>query len=219
MTVPYKDNRTLVQCDFDGTITDGDVSFQILDEFTGLGWHDQLQEYMQGKISVNRFNSAVFSKVKADKATLDQFVREKAVIRPGLNDLLQACTERGFRFFIVSNGMMFYIDNILKMLGLSGVEFAAARANFKPEGMEAWYEGPDGKPLEDGFKEAFTRDFLKQGYRVIYVGNGTSDFPAAKLCSHIFSIDNLTVSCKQAGVAHTPFTDLHDVAAGLRKLA
>ena len=210
--------RTLVQCDFDGTITDGDVSFQILDEFTGPGWRDKLNEYMKGKISVNRFNASVFSKVKADKTTLDNFVREKAVIRPGLDDLLQACRERDFRFVIVSNGMMFYIDAILKMLHLNE-EFVAARANFKPEGMEAWYEGPDGKPVEDGFKEAYTKDFLRQGYRIFYVGNGTSDFSAARLCGHIFSIDNLTVSCKQAGVAHTPFTDLYGVASGLRSLS
>lgn len=211
-------NRILVQCDFDGTITDGDVSFQILDEFTGPGWRDKLNEYMQGKISVNRFNASVFSKVKADKKTLDSFVREKALIRPGLDDLLHACRERDFRFVIVSNGMMFYIDAILKMLNLNDMEFVAARANFKSEGMEAWYEGPDGKPVEDGFKEAYTKDFLRQGYRIVYVGNGTSDFPAARLCSHIFSIDNLTVSCKKAGVDHTPFTDLHGVAKGLRDL-
>ncbi len=213
-----ENNRTLVQCDFDGTITDGDVSFQILDEFSDPGWRDKLNEYMAGKISVNRFNASVFSKVKVDKETLDNFVRAKAVIRPGLDDLLQACRERDFRFVIVSNGMMFYIDAILKMLKLNE-EFVAARANFKLEGMEAWYEGPDGQPVEEGFKEAYTNYFLRQGYRIIYVGNGTSDFPAARLCSHIFSIDNLTASCKQAGVDHTPFTDLHGVAKGLRGLS
>jgi 2-hydroxy-3-keto-5-methylthiopentenyl-1-phosphate phosphatase len=99
------------------------------------------------------------------------------------------------------------------------LEFVAARANFKTDGIEAWYEGPDGKPIEDGFKEAYARDFLKQGYRVIYIGNGSSDFPPARMCSHIFSIDNLTASCKAAGVAHTPFTDLHQVAKGLKTLA
>lgn len=211
--------QTLVQCDFDGTVTIGDVSFQILDEFTGNGWRGLFEEYVQGKMSVNRFNATVFSKVKADKETLERFVREKAVIRPGLPALLKACQERNFRFVIVSNGMMFYIDAIIKMLGIRGVEFMAARANFHPGGVEAWYEGPDGRPVEDGFKEAYTRDYLKQGYRVVYIGNGTSDFAPARLCSHIFSIDNLTAACKEAGVAYTPFTDLYEVAEGLAKLA
>lgn len=214
-----RDQPTLVQCDFDGTVTIGDVSFQILDEFTGTGWRQLFEEYMQGKMSVNRFNAAVFAKVRADKETLERFVRQKAVIRPGLSELLQTCRERDFRFVIVSNGMMFYIDAIFKMLGVDGVEFAAAHSNFKSDGLEAWYEGPDGQPIEDGFKEAYTRDFLKQGYRIIYIGNGASDFAPASLCSYIFSIDNLTESCQKAGVAHTPFTDLHEVAQGLQKLA
>jgi 2-hydroxy-3-keto-5-methylthiopentenyl-1-phosphate phosphatase len=214
-----KQQPTLVQCDFDGTVTVGDVSFLILDEFIGNGWRALFEEYMQGKMSVNRFNAGVFAKVKADKETLERFVREKTVMRAGLPELMEACRERGFRFVIVSNGMMFYIDAILKMLQMNNVEFKAARSIFKPEGIEAWYEAPDGKPLEDGFKEAYTRDYLKQGYRIIYIGNGTSDFPPASLCSHIFSIDNLSVACNKAGVAHTPFKDLHEVAEGIRKLA
>ena len=216
--MPSKPQSTLVQCDFDGTVTIGDVSFQILDKFTGDDWRQLFEEYMQGKMSVNRFNAAVFSKVKADRETLERFVREKTVMRPGFSELLSTCRERGFRFVIVSNGMMFYIDTILKMLGMNEVEFVAARANFKPEGVEAWYEGPDGQPVEDGFKEAYTRHFLKQGYRIIYIGNGSSDFPPARLCSHIFSIDNLTASCKSAGVTCMPFTTLHEVAEVLQKL-
>lgn len=217
--MPSKRNQpTMVQCDFDGTITIGDVSFQILDEFTGTGWRQLFQEYMQGKMTVNHFNATAFSRVKADKETLERFVRQKAIIRPGFPELVKTCRERGFRFVIVSNGMMFYIDAILKMLGVNGMEFVAARSNFKPVGIEAWYEGPDGQPLEDGFKEAYTREFLKQGYRIIYIGNGASDFAPARLCSRIFSIDNLSASCKEAGVAHTPFSDLHEVAQGLAKL-
>jgi 2-hydroxy-3-keto-5-methylthiopentenyl-1-phosphate phosphatase len=114
--------------------------------------------------------------------------------------------------------MMFYIDTLLDMIGMQGVEYKAAKANFRPEGVEAWYEGPDGKPIEDGFKEAYTKDFIKQGYRVVYIGNGASDFAPARLCSYVFSIDNLTEACKSAGVAHIPFTDLYEVAESLKKL-
>jgi 2-hydroxy-3-keto-5-methylthiopentenyl-1-phosphate phosphatase len=209
---------TLVQCDFDGTVTVGDVSFQILDEFTGTGWRQLFDDYMAGKMSVNRFNATVFSRVKADKKTLDEFVRRKAVIRPGFRELLEASKERGFRFVIVSNGMMFYIEDILGMLGVSDVEFVAARANFKPGTIEAWYEGPDGKVVEDGFKEAYTRHFLKQGYRIVYLGNGASDFAPARMCSRIFSIENLTKACEANGVNCTPFIDLHEVARALKKL-
>ncbi len=208
----------LVQCDFDGTVTVGDVSFQILDEFTGNGWRQLFDDYMAGKMSVNCFNASVFSKVKADRKTLDAFVRKNAVIRLGLQELIDVSRRKGYRFVIVSNGMMFYIENLLDMLGLKGIEFVAAKANFLPGTIEAWYEGPDGKTIEDGFKEAYTRHFIKQGYDIVYIGNGASDFAPARLCQHIFSIDNLTKACQANGVAHTPFTTLHEVAQALGKL-
>ena len=209
----------LIQSDFDGTLTIGDVSFQILDEFTGESWRLLLDDYMSGKISVNRFNATVFAKVKANKDTLERFVCDNAIIRPGLSELLNVCRERNFRFVIVSNGMRFYIDAILKMIGYPDIEFAAAHATFRPGWLEAWYEDPDGNLLEDGFKEAYTMRFLRQGYRVVYIGNGTSDFAPASMCSHIFSIDNLTQSCQKAGVAYTAFNDLHDVVRGLDLLS
>jgi 2-hydroxy-3-keto-5-methylthiopentenyl-1-phosphate phosphatase len=212
------EKSTLIQCDFDGTVTIGDVSFLILDEFTGTDWRQLFQDYMQGKMSVNAFNATAFSRVKASRETLDGFVRQKVVMRPGLPELLAACRERGFRFTIVSNGMTFYIDAILKMLGLDEVEFLAAQALFNPEGIQAWYAGPDGELVENGFKEAYTRRFLEQGYRVVYIGNGTSDFPPARMCQHIFAIDNLLKECRSAGVPHTPFTDLHDVVKGIKAL-
>jgi len=213
-----KKQPTLVQCDFDGTVTIGDVSFQILDEFSGTGWRQLFQDYMEGKTTVNHFNTTAFARVKASRETLERFVLRKVVIRPGLPELIKACDELGFRFIIVSNGMMFYIDTILKMLGLTGVEFIAARANFTLQGIQAWYEGPDGQPLEDGFKEAYTRHFLEQGYRIVYIGNGASDLAPARLCRWVFSIDNLAASCRAAGICYTPFVDLRDVARGLKEL-
>jgi 2-hydroxy-3-keto-5-methylthiopentenyl-1-phosphate phosphatase len=209
----------MIQSDFDGTLTIEDVSFHILDEFTGASWRLLLDDYMHGKISVNCFNSAVFRMVKADKETLERFVREKAAVRPGFLELLDVCRERGFRFYIVSNGVMFYIETVLEMLGVHNIELTAAHAIFQPDGVDSWYEDPDGLRIEDCFKESYTKRFLQQGYRVVYLGNGDSDFAPAKMCSHIFSIDNLTKCCQNAGVTHTPFSDLHDIVRGLKLLS
>jgi 2-hydroxy-3-keto-5-methylthiopentenyl-1-phosphate phosphatase len=208
----------LVQSDFDGTLTVGDISFDILDEFTGSVWRKEFDDYMQGKITVNRFNTRAFSRVKATRSELELFVHENAVIRPGINELVSICKRKDFRFFIVSNGMAFYIEIVLEMAGLKNVEFVAGLAEFSTQGMKTWYPGPDGKAMEDGFKEAWTEHFLAQGYRVVYIGNGASDFAPARRCSHVFAIDNLKSECQKAGVSHTTFNDLHDVAKALRTL-
>ncbi|MCL2149511.1 MAG: HAD-IB family phosphatase [Dehalococcoidia bacterium] len=208
----------LVQCDFDGTLTVGDISFLILDEFTGKLWRQELADYLQGKVTVNRFNSRAFARLKADRAELIHFVRTNSVVRPGFQELLETCCEKNFRFVIVSNGMAFYIETILEMQGVPDIEFIAGRGEFSPQGMKSWYPGPDGQPIEDGFKVAWTEHFLEQGYRLIYAGNGISDFAPACRCERIFAIDSLAEECRKAGVEYIPFADLHDIARALREV-
>jgi len=106
--------KTLVQCDFDGTITEEDVSFLLLDAFTDGSWWQLLTKYREKKVSVNYFNTKAFGMIKADRQTLVEFAKSGVRIRPGFQQLVAYCRKRGFRFVIVSNGLEFYIDAILR---------------------------------------------------------------------------------------------------------
>jgi len=48
-------NKILIQSDFDGTLTQEDTSFLILDKFAKGDWRKILEEYRSGKISVGQF--------------------------------------------------------------------------------------------------------------------------------------------------------------------
>lgn len=203
--------KTLVQCDFDGTITEDDVSYLILDNFGQGDWRQLLQEYMEHRISVEQFNTQAFAMVKADKPTLLQLIKGKVKIRDGFHELVAYCTKKGFRLVIVSNGLEFYIEAILKEIGLENIEAHAAQAQFHPSGMEAQYIGPDGKRLSDGLKEAYIELFMRQGYKVAYVGNGDSDIIPAQSAHCVFARGELLTYCKQSGLEYIPFDSLFDV--------
>ena len=210
--------KTLVQCDFDGTITEEDVSFLLLDAFTDGSWWQLLTKYREKKVSVNYFNTKAFGMIKADRQTLVEFAKSGVRIRPGFQQLVAYCRKRGFRFVIVSNGLEFYIDAILRDIGIHNVEVLAAKTRFSSEGLEAAYIGPDGSQLEDGFKDAYIRSFLEKDYRVIYVGDGLSDIPPAGCAQHVFARGELLAYCNGANLNCTPFIDLNDVVRGLELL-
>lgn len=212
--------KTIVQCDFDGTITDKDVSFLLLDAFADGNWRELLDEYRQGKISVGVFNTKAFAMVKADKRTLLDFIFQKreVEIRAGFNELLTYCSEKGFKFVIISNGLDFYIEAILRDIGIDSVEVFAAQTQFCSDGLEVKYIGPDGSQLEDSFKEAYTQLFLSRGYRVVYVGNGISDSFPARQAHHVFATGDLLDFYKEKNLSCTPFNDLNDVVRGLEVL-
>jgi len=211
--------KTLVQCDFDGTITEEDMGFLLLDSFGSEDWRRLLTEYREGRMSVGRFNTRAFAMIKADRQTLLKFVRSRVKIRVGFQELLACCRRKGFRFVIVSNGLVFYIEAILRDIGIDNIDIMAAQTHFTPEGIEAKYIGPEGKEIQDGFKEAYTRLFLSRGYRVVYIGNGISDTSPARQAYHIFATGELLTYCKKTKLNCTPFTDLNDVVRGLELLA
>ena len=203
--------QTLVQCDFDGTVTEEDTSFFLLDAFAQGDWERLLREYKEHKISVGEFNTKAFTMVKDDKPTLLEALKGKVKVRAGFHELRNYCQKKDFRLVIVSNGLDFYIKAVLKDLGLENIEVHAAQASFHPEGMKVQYVGPDGERLEDDFKEAYIKSFLKLGYRVIYIGNGDSDFAPAKYAHYVFATGDLLAYCKDNNLKYKPFENFIDV--------
>ena len=212
--------KTMVQCDFDGTITEKDVSFLLLDTFADGNWRQLWKDYVEGKMSVGAFNTKAFAMVKADRQTLLDFVLTsgKVRIRPGFRELLGYCSRQGLGFVIVSNGLVFYIEAILENMGIEGIEVFAAQSQFTPEGMVVKYIGTDGNQMEDGFKEAHTELFRRRGYSVVYVGDGLSDIYPARQAIYVFAIGALLKRCRETRLECIPFNDLNDVVRGLETL-
>jgi 2-hydroxy-3-keto-5-methylthiopentenyl-1-phosphate phosphatase len=78
--------------------------------------------------------------------------------------------------------------------------------------------GPDGTVLDSGFKESFTRLFLADGYRVVYIGDGRSDFAPASMCQQVFAVvdnNSLLARCREGNVDCHPFDDFHDVIGAI----
>jgi len=210
--------KTVVQCDFDGTITHQDASYLMLDAFASGDWRQLLAEYREGKITVGQFNTQSFAMIKADRQTLLNSIKGKVEIRAGFSELLDYCHHKGFRFVIVSNGLDFYIESILRDIGVENIEVFAAQTEFCPEGIEVKYVGPEGSQLQSDFKEAYTRLFVKEGYRVIYVGNGISDLLPARQAHHVFATGDLLTYCKEININCTPFNNLDDIIKELELL-
>ena len=205
--------KTAVQLDFDGTVTEEDISFLLLDTYTRNNWHMYLDEYASGDISVGTFNKTVFRMIKADEKTMTDFVLKssRVKVRPGLKEFIEYCKEKGIRIIIVSNGLTFYIKAVLNKLGINGPEIHAAENIFSPDGMKVRYLGPDGKEVDTGFKETYTDMLQREGHEVIYVGNGTSDIYPSRKAQYVFATADLLRRCRYENLKCYPFNDFNDV--------
>jgi 2-hydroxy-3-keto-5-methylthiopentenyl-1-phosphate phosphatase len=203
--------KILVQSDFDGTITEEDTSFFLLDTFAGKDWRRLLREYKEHRLSVVDLNTRAFGMVKADKDTVLESLNSRTKVRDGFGELVEYCLKRDVRLVIVSNGLDFYIRATLKGLGLEHIEVYAAQANFRAEGIDVRYVGP-------GFKEAYIKLFLEQGYRIVYVGNGDSDVAPAEYADHVFATGELLAYCREKQLSCRPLGSFLDVVSVLELL-
>jgi 2-hydroxy-3-keto-5-methylthiopentenyl-1-phosphate phosphatase len=153
--------------------------------------------------------------VKADKQTLIDYTRRHSQLRSGFRELLGYCDQNNIEFVIISNGFDFYIETVLHDLGLNGLKASTGKTEFNSNGLKVRYFSPAGIELASGFKEAYATLYKEQGYRIIYIGNGISDIPAAKLSYRIFARDDLLAHCSEAKLHCLPFSDMHDVIKGL----
>lgn len=209
--------KLAVQIDFDGTVTEQDISFLLLDTYVGPQWRIYEKEYVEGRIQVGMFNQKVFGMVKADRQTMTDFVltSDEVKIRPGFRELVDYCNRHNLKTVIVSNGLIFYIDAIMESLGLNGIEIHAAENEFSPDGMRVCYRGPDGAEIDTGFKEAYTTELKNAGYDIMYIGDGASDIYPSRLARYVFATSTLLERCREEKLPCSPFNDFYEIIRGL----
>ncbi len=187
----------------------------LLDAFADGDWRQWDDKHDAGTITVGRFNQEVFSMVRAGRREMLDYMKSRVTIRPGFERWVAYCRSNRVRLVIVSNGLRFYIEDILAGIGLSDIEVHAAEAEFSAGGLLVRYVGPDGAVLDDGFKESYVDALLEGGGRLTYIGDGGSDLRPARRCHRVFATGRLLDLCRRDDVACTPFADFNDIIVAM----
>ena len=211
----------LVLVDFDGTLTARDADLVIADqvlagdpgraaalaalvdayERTELG----ARAYLEGYLALLGLSAEELTARAARVPT-----------RPGAHELFAACARAGARALVLSEGLDLWVRPALAAAGLGDLPVSCNRA--RPRGA-AWSVLPaeDGEPCARclSCKAPHVRRAHASGLRVALVGNGASDLCAARVADRVFACGGLRGHCEREGLAHTPWTELTEVAAAL----
>jgi len=201
----------LVQCDFDDTIADGNVSAAIREAFCADEWRVVREEYYAGKHSVEESNQKQFTLFRASEEELLDFIHKTVVVRDGFKEFAEYCDSVGIKLVVVSSGLDLYVEPTLQRLGIKDVEAHTAKARITSSGIVLDYFSPSGRLITRGFKEAFLREFKNRGYTVIYVGDGLSDVGPATEADFVIARSRLERHLKAHGLPYYGFRTFDDV--------
>jgi 2,3-diketo-5-methylthio-1-phosphopentane phosphatase len=211
--------RMLVLCDFDGTVSTVDMGNELLNRFTHKGWEQIDRAYCMGEIGSRVAYTQVASLFTGSRAQMLEFVRSRERMDPHFLEFYRFCQSNGMDIKIVSDGLDFYIDAILKKNNLHDIEFFSNVAVFH-----------DGNKLSIEFprinvecekcgtcKKGVLREHRSHYDRVIYIGNGHSDVCPAKDADLVFAKEVLYETCRQDGTACVHYENFRDILAYLDK--
>ncbi|MBI3610157.1 MAG: MtnX-like HAD-IB family phosphatase [Nitrospirae bacterium] len=209
--------KKTVFCDFDGTITQDDTTDAVLESFALPEYRVWEHKWEEGLITARECMEQQARLIRCSPETLRSFLAH-AWIDPGIYVLERECVRNGASLVIVSDGIDFLMEEVLRARGLDHVPHYSNRLNWDQDGrpfLTFPYGGPD---CEGGCGVCKCR-LLEQGrlpeVRTVYIGDGLSDRCVVHRADQVFAKNRLREYCLAKGIIHDSFETLTEVALSL----
>jgi len=192
--------------DFDGTVTETDTQWMVLEEFGDVELFRRAEEALdRGELTLRECMELEYLGMRAPLERVNEWLVEHARIRPGFRELAAR-----HRPLILSSGFAECIQPLLRREGIE-LDLLANSVDARPDGWRVRWRDEE---ICAACGEACKRASLPDG-PIAYVGDGVSDRCAALAADRVFARDGLARFLEDAGVTYVPFGDFFDVAAAL----
>ena len=211
-----KKSKIVLLCDFDGTVVNIDTGELILRRFGEGDWRSFDSKLERGEISLEECLVKQYSMIRADKKQIFAMLHDEDItIRPNFSQLIDYCKRNDFEFAIVTGGIDFCIRQILKANRLS-LKIHAGKSRVKSRRISIDFPKLSSKHSMN-FKEDLVNWHHKLGQKVVYVGDGSSDYEPAKNADLVFTVrkSKLSTMCERKKITHFDFEDFDQVIRGI----
>jgi len=210
--------RWAIVCDFDGTALTEDIGDAVSQHFAGYrAWRLAEDQFREGAFDFGELLRRIFEPITASQEEVAAFARDRAVLRPGFEQFVEASRSAGRPFVVCSAGLDVYIDPVLERLPPAlrqHIELLSNHASCGPSGMSLQFHRParaDGCGRCGFCKGSVVRELRDQGHRVVVCGDGTADRCAADAADFVFATRRLLEYCQERGLPHRAFDDFYQV--------
>lgn len=193
-----------VLCDFDGTVSLSDVTDLLLTRFGRDGYQELEDQWANGRIGSRECMGGQIALLDANKAELDAAL-DTIELDPAFNEFVAYATNLGMKLSIVSDGLDYAIQRILSRNGIMELPIFANR--LLQTGERQWklefpYAAADCRKASGHCKCVRVDLCQSKQERVLFVGDGGSDFCASGRSDFVLAKSKLIQYCQQQNIAH-----------------
>ena len=213
------DSKKLVLCDFDGTITEQDVGYNFLNRFTRESWEEIDRDYVNGTIGSKEAYKRIAKLISGAQDEMVDFICDESVLDPYFIDFYGFCKEKGYDLKVVSDGFGLYIDALLNLHNIGGIEYYANEIIFKGDDtidIEFPFHDPECGNCGNCKRSIFKKYQREYDY-IIFVGNGLSDRCIAEEADEVYAKSDLYSHCIDKGIACWNYSNFFDIQRNIDK--
>ncbi len=232
LAVKPSQSGPIVFCDFDGTITQVDVTDQILTQLADPSWQEVEQEWVRGLIGSRECLERQMALVETSANELNSLI-DSVPIDPYFSEFYQFTREWALPFYVVSDGFDYVVRRVLRRSEIEvplrhGSHFFASALRL--QGRRLLISFPNSSPSCEHdcatCKPAIIRRLgLQFGRRlgrrpnpIIFIGDGLSDRFAVEESDLIFAKRQFLTYCREKGIACRPFETFADIESTLEEI-
>ena len=216
--------RVVVLVDFDGTAAAQNVAETLLERYGSETfpesdtWKAHREAFRKGEMTLREYQERAFNGVDVTLAEMSDGLKGLCWPREGFKEFVSYCNSNDIQLLIITNGLHFYVDSVLGHAGLDGLSVCAVGCEGQPGHLRYWYPYETTECWEWGnckcrvLEDSRSRSDVK----TVMIGDGYSDYCAARLADAAFARATMRNHCDANGVAYIPFEDFHDVLAAFR---
>ena len=195
--------------DFDGTIALNDSTDCIASTLIPEKYKQYMQGFYAGEFTVKDFIYDLITSLEITEQTFKETIKEHINVDKTFVDFVNS----GFEFYIVSSGTVLNITSALETIDVTLNENQIFSNDIHFDGTKITLSNKHYDPENGMDKAKIVSIFKDKGYRVIFVGDGHSDFKASKCADMVFAREGtiLVEKCKEMNLNCTEFADFNDL--------
>lgn len=203
----------IVVSDFDGTITQKDGLYTFIKEYANGDWEKIEQDWTNGKISSKECLTEEFRLISdLSEEMISGFVKTIG-IDEYFKDFYEMIMQKNIDFCIVSDGIDYFIERILNYNGLGNIKVVSNHGEFRGEFFELKFpnDSVQCKNNAGTCKCKVIADLKKEYNKVVYIGDGVSDFCVANKADIIYAKSKLLDYCMDKKIPCVQYNSFKDI--------
>ena len=212
-----------IYSDFDGTIAVHDIGNKLFQKYVGPKALEIVKHYLNGTMTARECLTQECAAVPSVTAKeLESFVHQFS-LDPSFGAFVEFCRHRNIPLVVLSDGLDFYVERLLKKHGHQGLPFYSNHLEFVQQGgvtkMVPSFPYTDAEcPLCGNCKRNHLLTFSGDDDIIVYIGDGISDRCPVRFADIVFAKGSLIRYCQDQNVTYHEFRDFTDVMSRLELL-